>query len=72
MSYLENYHQLAKDFKTQQQMAEALNCSQPSVWKWLNGKGYMSAYTALRAERITNGKFKAVDLCPALKEVATA
>ena len=34
---------------------------------WVSGKAKMSAKMALKAEKATNGKFKAVDLCPDLK-----
>ncbi|MPW54138.1 YdaS family helix-turn-helix protein [Moraxella catarrhalis] len=67
MSYQEKYNALSELFKTQQEMADALGCSQPLVWKMLNGRVFMSAHYALRAEKITEGKFKAVDLCPKLK-----
>lgn len=69
MSYQEKYNALSELFKTQQEMADALGCSQPLVWKMLNGKVFMSAHLALRAEKITDGKFKAADLCPKLKGI---
>lgn len=62
----ESYSQLVTRFGGQQKTAEALGCTQPSVWAWLQGKANMSAPLALKAERLTNGEIKAVDLCPAL------
>ncbi|AKG15604.2 YdaS family helix-turn-helix protein [Moraxella bovoculi] len=67
MNYQEKYKQLSELFETQQAMADALGCSQPLIWKLLNGKVYMSAHIAIRAEKITKGKFLAVDLSPKLK-----
>lgn len=72
MTYQEHYQQLASHFGTQQKLATALGCSQPSVWKWLSGKAYMSAHMALKAERLTHGEIKAVNLCPKLAELESA
>ncbi len=69
MTYQEKYQQLSKLFETQQAMADALGCSQPLVWKLINGKVYMSAHIAIRAEKFTQGEFKAADLCPKLKDI---
>lgn len=69
MHYLEKYKQLAQLFSTQQEMADALCCSQPLVNKLLNGKAHMSAHIAMRAEKITDGKFKATELCPRLADL---
>ncbi|MGO2278011.1 helix-turn-helix domain-containing protein [Psychrobacter sp. 28M-43] len=60
------YKALVSYFGNQHKTAKALGCSQPGVWKWVRGKSNMSAALALKAERVTNGEFKAVDLCPAL------
>lgn len=62
----ESYSQLVAHFGGQQKTAEALGCTQPSVWAWLQGKANMSAPLALKAERLTNGDIKAIELCPAL------
>lgn len=72
MTYQENYEQLVSRFGTQQQLADALGCKQPSVWKWLQGKSFMSADLAIKAQKLTNGEIKAVDLCPKLAELETA
>lgn len=61
-----SYKRLVAHFGGQQKTAAALGCTQPSVWAWLQGNAHMSATLALKAERITNGEFKAIDLCPAL------
>lgn len=63
------YQSLIDYFGGQRATAKALNCKQPSVWAWAQGKTNMSATLAIKAEIITNGKFKAVDLCPKLTEV---
>lgn len=60
------YQELVNHFGGQVKTAEALGCKQPSVWAWLDGKTHMSAPLALKAERITNGKFASSALCPAL------
>lgn len=62
------YEALVSHFGNQHKTAEALGCSQPGVWKWVKGKSNMSAAFALKAERLTNGEFKASDLCPALAD----
>lgn len=61
-----SYEALVSYFGNQHKTADALGCSQPGVWKWVQGKANMSATLALKAERLTNGEIKAVDLCPAL------
>lgn len=67
----QSYSQLVVHFGSQQKTADALGCTQPSVSAWLQGKANMSAPLALKAERITKGEIKAVDLCPALAELET-
>lgn len=62
------YEKLVKHFGNQQKTADALGCSQTAVFKWVNGKTYMSSAIANRAQKITEGKFQAADLCPDLKE----
>lgn len=67
--YVEKYNEIATLFKTQQEMANAFGCSQPLVYKWLSGKQVMTAHFAIKAEKITGGEIKAIDLCPKLKEL---
>ena len=62
------YQELVDHFGGQQQTAKGLKVAQPSVSAWVTGRAQMSAKVALRAERVTNGLFKAEDLCPQLKE----
>ena len=64
--HTKQYEALVSHFGGQHKTAEALGCSQPGVWKWVRGKANMSAPLALKAERLTSGKFKATELCPAL------
>lgn len=69
MKYIERYKKISELFKTQQEMADEFGCSQPLVYKWLSGKQLMTAHFAMKAEKITDGKFKAVDLCPKLENL---
>jgi len=62
------YVQLVSFFGSQTKTAQALSIKQPSVNAWLTGKSQMSEKIALRAERVTKGRFKAYQLCPTLKE----
>lgn len=65
------YQDVVAYFGNQETTAKALKVTQPSVSDWVNGKKFMSWKTATRTERTTEGKFKAVELCPALREFAT-
>lgn len=62
----ELYEKVVKHFGGQQKTADALDIAQPSVSAWLTGKNQMSAVVAFKIEHITQGKFKAPDLCPKL------
>ena len=42
--------------------------AQPAVIKWLKGKALMSSAFANRAQAATNGKFKAIDLSPDIRD----
>ncbi|MCW1937549.1 helix-turn-helix domain-containing protein [Pseudomonas sp. MDMC_285] len=64
------YERLVAHFKSQENTATALGVKQGTVSGWITGKHGMSAVTALRAERVTGGAFKAHELCPALLAVA--
>lgn len=55
---------LVDHFEDQVKTAKALGVSQSAVSQWITGASRMSALVAIRAERKTDGKFKAVDLCP--------
>lgn len=65
-TYQESYKRLVAHFGGQQKTAEALGCTQPSVWAWLQGKAHMSAVLALKAEKLTEGALSSSELCPAL------
>lgn len=56
-------------FGTQGKTAKALGCSQTTIFKWLHGKMNITPLYAIKVEKLTNGKFKASDLCPKLKEL---
>ena len=65
------YQKLVEHFGTQQKVAEALRLDQGTVSGWVRGKHGMSAVSALKAEAITEGRFKAVELCPDLLRAAS-
>ncbi|MFC0708678.1 Cro/CI family transcriptional regulator [Azorhizophilus paspali] len=65
------YQSLIAHFGTQQKTADALRVDQGTVSGWVRGRHGMSPVTALKAEAVTQGKFKAVDLCPNLLKVAS-
>lgn len=60
------FTQLVSHFGTQTKAADALGVDQTSISGWVRGKHGMSPAVALRAEKLTAGKFKAADLCPAV------
>lgn len=66
------YERLVKHFKGQMKTASALGVEQGTVSGWVRGKHGMSPLTALRAEQLTAGQFKATDLCPSLRSVNAA
>lgn len=66
----ESLKNLVKHFGSQDATAAALNVKQGTVSGWVRGVHGCSAEVAMRAERITNGLFKAVDLRPSLSQQA--
>lgn len=63
------YTELVDYLGGQCQAARKLKIQQASVWGWVNGRSGMGPFTAQRAEKITNGAFRAQDLCPRLAEI---
>ena len=63
------FQMLVAYFGGQENTAKALAVKQPAVSGWVRGTKKMSELAALRAEKATNGEFKAVDLCPSLKDL---
>lgn len=59
---------LVEYFGGQENTAKALHVKQPAVSGWVRGTKNMSELVAIRAEKVTKGKFKSSDLCPSLKE----
>jgi len=57
---------LIKHFGTQESAAEALGVKQGTVSGWVRGKHGVSPAVALRAERLTDGRFTAAELCPSV------
>ncbi|CAN7518824.1 Cro/CI family transcriptional regulator [Pseudomonas sp. LjRoot71] len=64
------FEKLVSRFGSQVKAAEALGVKQGTVSGWVSGKHGMSAVTAIRAERVTKGEFKAEELCPDLEGAA--
>lgn len=63
------YEEIVSHFGSQSSTAKALGVSQPSVYSWVKGLTEMSERVAIRTQKVTEGKFKAADLCPSLKEL---
>lgn len=62
------YEKLVEFLGGQTETAKVLLIKQPSVNAWLKGKNLMSEVVAMRAQRVTKGRFKAKELCPSLEE----
>jgi len=58
--------QLVAEFGGVSKAAKALGVAQATVTGWRLGHHGMRAGTAIRAERLTEGRVKAQDLCPEL------
>lgn len=67
---MNTYKALVKHLKNQATAAQLLDVKQGTVSGWVRGVHGMSAETALKAQVVTNGAFKASDLCPRLKDIA--
>lgn len=65
------YQNLIDHFGGQKNTAIAIGVEQPTVSGYLNGRWKMPPIVAIRAEKATDGKFKAIELCPSLKEFQT-
>ncbi|WOE31956.1 MULTISPECIES: YdaS family helix-turn-helix protein [unclassified Acinetobacter] len=65
---VENYRLVVSHFGNQELTAEALEVKQSSVNAWVKGKSCMRPRTAALTQSLTNGKFKAAELCPELRE----
>ena len=63
-TYQDRYLEVIAYFHTQEATAEALDVAQSTVNGWAKGRHFMSARTAMRVQRKTKGKFKALDLYP--------
>ncbi|GAA0693775.1 YdaS family helix-turn-helix protein [Vreelandella titanicae] len=66
MSQTSTFQSLVGFFGTQIKTAELLKVDQATVSGWVRGKHGMSPAVALRAEKLTKGKFTAAQLCPAV------
>lgn len=65
------YQELVKHFGGQVATAKALHVSQSTVSGYVKGRWNMSERVAIKAEKASFGAFKAVELCPTLKEFQT-
>lgn len=65
------YVEIVEHFGGQIPTAKALLVSQANISGYVSGRWNMSVSVAIRAEKATNGKFKAADLCPSLKGFQT-
>lgn len=65
------YQKLVEHFGGQVLTAKALKVSQANISGYVSGRWNMSEVVAMRAELATEGKFKAIDLCPSLIEFQT-
>lgn len=63
------FQMLVDHFQGQENTAKALQVKQPAVSGWVNGTKNMSEKVAIRTQKATEGKFKASDLCPSLREL---
>jgi len=61
---------LIKHFGTQERTATALGVKQGTVSGWSTGRHGISEVHAMKAEHLTGGAIKAVELCPRLSAVA--
>jgi len=62
------YEKVINFFGGQKGTKTKLGVSQPTVSGWLTGKHGMSAKIALKTQKLSDGKFKAADLCSELAE----
>ncbi len=62
------YQKLVEHFGGQVATAKALKVSQANISGYVSGRWNMSEVVAMRAEKATEGEFKAAELCPSLKE----
>ena len=66
MSQTSTFQSLVGFFGNQIKTAELLKVDQATVSGWVRGKHGVSPAVALRAEKLTKGKFTAAQLCPSV------
>ena len=69
---MNQYQRLVEFFKSQSMTAQKLGVSQATVSGWIRGKHGMSVTTAIKAERLTDGAFKASQFCSELTELSSS
>lgn len=60
------FRSLVSHFGTQMKTADCLQVDQATVSGWVRGKHGMSPAVALRAAKLTGGRFTAAELCPSV------
>ncbi|WP_019518735.1 transcriptional regulator [Faucicola boevrei] len=55
--------------KNQRELGEKIGVTQGTITGWLNNRHGVSIVNAKKIEKITEGKIKAVDLCPIIEEI---
>ncbi len=61
--------ELIQQFGGQIKLGKKVGVSQGTITGWLNQKHGISGTNAMKIEKLTNGKFRAIDLCPRLAEI---
>lgn len=61
--------ELIAEYGSQEKLARAIGVKQGTITGWIHGKHGINELNALRIEKMTNGKVKAIDLCPRLAEI---
>lgn len=61
--------ELVAEYGSQEKLARAIGVKQGTITGWIHGKHGINELNALRIEKMTNGKVKAIDLCPRLAEI---
>lgn len=61
--------ELIAEYGSQEKLARAIGVKQGTITGWIHGKHGINELNASRIEKITNGKVKAIDLCPRLAEI---
>lgn len=61
--------ELIAEYGSQEKLARAIGVKQGTITGWIHGKHGINELNALRIEKMTNGRVRAIDLCPRLAEI---